>query len=68
MATTCSDVFRTTYDGFIAAGRSTAQATAAAQSAMTACLQQTVAPIAAPQVMIPGGRLSDSGPTHPRQT
>lgn len=68
MAQDCTNIFRLTYDGFIAAGRTVTEANYAAQAAMSACLQQTAAPVAAPQVSIPGGRLSDDGPRSPRRT
>lgn len=68
MASDCYQVFKDTYNQGIADGLSGTVATAAAQSAMDACLaQQNSKPstVAVPFTTVRSGRKDDSGPSTP---
>lgn len=65
MPSDCYEVFKKTYNQAVADGLATAVATAAAQSAMDACLNlQNSRPttVAQPNVTVKSGRIPDQGP------
>lgn len=72
MPTDCVTVFKQTYDRSIASGLPSNAATAAAQSAMDACLAQQnsrQATVAQPLTVVESGRTPDKGPVQdPRRS